>query len=252
MVNGPRSSVDLTEGALLLSAHARPDLDLEQQSGRVDAIASRCAAPTLDGLRDALFVEMGFTGDADDYYDPENSLLDSVLDRRRGLPITLSVLLMEVGRRLGLHLDGVAMPGHFLVRDQSEPSVFVDAFSQGRLLGPTECEDIFGLVTGAPEQFDSGFLEPVAAPAILSRMAANLVNAYSRTEDRRGIRWACVVRAGCPDVGVGEMAQLGANLASSGALDRAAEVYERAAGMSDSDAAVELGRKAMRMRAQLN
>ncbi len=116
LVQGPENALHLDHAALLLAAHAEPGLDVGAQLDRIDDLAARCPAPTLDGVRGLLFEDMGFSGDTEYYSDPRNSLLDQVLDRRLGIPISLSVLMMEVGRRVGVPLEGVAMPGHFLVR----------------------------------------------------------------------------------------------------------------------------------------
>src|SRR5947209_12517593 len=116
LVQRPEEELPLDEGALLIAAHANPELDVEFELALLDDLAERCPAPTLDALRQHLFVDLGFTGNVDDYYDPDNSFLDQVVRRRVGLPIALSVLGIEVGRRLGLRLGGVALPGHFLLR----------------------------------------------------------------------------------------------------------------------------------------
>ena len=96
-----------------------------------------------------MFRDLGFRGDRRHYYDPENSLLDRVLDRRVGIPLTLSVVMMEVARRIGVPLGGVAMPGHFLVRDRVLPDVFVDPFDGGRTLDLAGVQRLFHAVTGA-------------------------------------------------------------------------------------------------------
>ena len=125
LVRGPESECRLDLGAMLIAAHARRDLDVDEQLTRLDKLAASCGEPTLDGLTRHLFQEEELQGDIEEYSHPRNSLLDSVLDRRRGIPITLSVVVLEVGRRLGVPLEGIGMPGHFLVRDK------VDAVSTG-------------------------------------------------------------------------------------------------------------------------
>ena len=102
LVEGPESALPLDEAALLIADHAYPELDVAAQLARLDALALSCFAPTLDALVEHLFVDENFHGNADDYYDPRNSFLNDVLDRRVGIPITLSVLTMEVGRRIGV------------------------------------------------------------------------------------------------------------------------------------------------------
>lgn len=249
LVNSPSRHVDLARGAMLLAAHADQALVLDDQIGRLDDLAGQCAEPTLDGLRRLLFTELGFSGDQDDYYRPENSLLDRVLDRRQGLPITLSLLMIDLGRRLGVPLDGVGMPGHFLVRDRVLPDVFVDPFGGGRTLTTQDCERIFRSLAGPSARFDPAFLEPVSDTVILSRMAANLVNAYQRLDDRRGLRWAARLRVRCPGVAPAELARLGDLLAHTGAWDEAADALDAAA---EVDADQRLTRRARIHRARLN
>ena len=98
--------------------------------------------PTFDGLRQHLFGDLGFTGDRDTYHDPRNSLLPDVLDRRLGIPITLAVLAIEVGRRCGVALVGVGMPGHFVARSAAEPHRYLDAFDGGRELDREGCRAV--------------------------------------------------------------------------------------------------------------
>lgn len=253
LVNGPSTAVDLTEGALLLVAHARPDVDLESQARRLDELAEACSEPTLDGVRRLLFGELGFTGPGDDYYDPANSLLDSVLDRRQGLPITLSLVMIEVGRRIGVPLDGVGMPGHFLVRDRELPDVFVDPFDRGRELSAADCEAIFRRLAGRGVPFDPAYLEPVSTVSILGRMAANLVNAYRRRDDRKGLRWSARLRSRCPGVEPAELVQLGQALGRTGAWGEAADLLEEAApAMATPDGATAVRAEARRFRSRLN
>jgi regulator of sirC expression with transglutaminase-like and TPR domain len=253
LVNGPSTSVDLTEGALLLVAHAHPDVDIEAQAGRIDELAAACSEPTLDGVRRLLFQELGFTGDTGDYYDPANSLLDCVLERRRGLPITLSLLTIEVGRRLGVPLDGVGMPGHFLVRDRVLPDVFVDPFDGGRELSAADCQAIFRRLAGRGVPFDPAYLEPVSGVSILGRMAANLVNAYRRRDDRSGLRWSARLRSRCPGAEPAELVQLGQALGRTGAWGEAADLLEEAApAMATPDGVSSVRTEALRFRSRLN
>jgi hypothetical protein len=110
LVHGPEVSLPLDEAALLIAAHAEPGLDLDAELARLDELAAGVANPTLDGLRRHLFGELGFRGADHDYDDPRNSYLHVVVERRVGIPISLSVLLMEVGRRIGVPLAGCPCP----------------------------------------------------------------------------------------------------------------------------------------------
>src|SRR5680860_971 len=116
MVGRPEPEIALDEAALLIAAHAYPALDIGQQLDRLDDLADQADGTGLDGLVRSLFGTQGFTGNTQDYYDPRNSYLNDVLDRRVGIPISLAVLAMSVGERVGVTLAGIGMPGHFLLR----------------------------------------------------------------------------------------------------------------------------------------
>lgn len=191
----PEELLPLDEAALLIAAHARPGLDVDAGLARLDAIAGDVGEPTLDGLRRLLFRDLGFHGNDVDYYDPANSFLDLVLERRRGIPITLAVVMLEVGRRIGVPLSGVSMPGHFLVRDKVDPEVFVDPFARGAVLDRRGAEARFHAVQGPGAVFDAGFLEPVGRLAIVGRMLANLDRVARQRGDLAMLRWVRTLRA---------------------------------------------------------
>src|SRR5206468_10470720 len=130
------AEIDLAGAALAVARIEYPDLVPERSLARLDELATRSAAArigdrrrALERVREFLFDEAGFRGNADDYYDPRNSCLNDVLDRRLGIPITLSVLIMEVGRRVGLEIQGIGLPGHFCVGARvGEELVLLDPF----------------------------------------------------------------------------------------------------------------------------
>src|SRR3954467_1316066 len=186
LVSGSEDDLRLDEAALLIAAHAYPDLDIAAELAVLDGLAQRCVAPTLDALRNHLFRREWFVGNRVDYADVRNSYLNDVLDRRLGIPITLSLLLIEVGRRLGLKLDGVGMPGHFLARCGD---VWIDAFDAGRAMDRDGCYQLFLRMGGTPASFDPAFLEPVGARAILARMLANLRMSYAQLGDPEALAW---------------------------------------------------------------
>src|SRR5690606_29139610 len=144
----PDHEIPLDEAALLIAAQAQPGLDVAAELAALDEIAAQVRDPTLTGLLRLLFRDLGFDGNRDDHYDPRNSFLNEVRQRRTGIPITLSVLTMEVGRRVSVPLWGVGMPGHFLLRDKVDPDVFVDPFGGGRLLDPASCAKLFRQIHG--------------------------------------------------------------------------------------------------------
>lgn len=189
-VRRPDEEVPLDLAWALLTAQAHPGIDPDALLIELDDLAAACRTPTLDGVLHHLFVDQGFTGNQADYYDPANSYLDDVLDRHLGIPITLSVLTMEVGRRLGVPVAGVGLPGHFLLRDRVDPRVFVDPFHGGRVLDEAGCRGLVERLHGGRTPFDPAWLAPVPPPAILERMLANLVNTFTRRGDAADLLWA--------------------------------------------------------------
>lgn len=198
LVAGPEAGIPLDEVGLLIAAHAYPGLDVDAQLVRFDRLADSLGEPTLDGLRRLLFRDLGFTGNEADYYDPRNSYLHEVLDRRTGIPISLAVVTMEVGRRAGVPLAGVSMPGHFLLRDKVDPDIFVDPFDRGRLLDRRMAQLRFHGVHGPEARFDPAFLEPVGRLAIVDRQLANLDLIAGRRADPFMLTWVLRLRAALP------------------------------------------------------
>lgn len=193
LVAGPPECLPLDEAVLLVAAHDH-DVDVAAVRATLDALAARCAAPTVDAVVSLLFEDEGFAGDGADYHHPDNSFLDRVVERRRGLPILLSVLMTEIGARAGVCLAPVGMPGHFLVRDCSDPEGFVDPFNGGRRLGRAECAEIFrSLHPGTP--FEERFLDPVDGRAVLLRIVTNLVRTYTTRGPLPSLAWALHLRA---------------------------------------------------------
>jgi regulator of sirC expression with transglutaminase-like and TPR domain len=193
LVERPDAQIPLDRSWALLSARADPAVDIDTVVGRLDDLAAGCREPTLDGLLRHLFTDLGFAGNQTDYYDPANSYLHQVLDRRVGIPISLSVLTMEVGRRVGVPVAGVGLPGHFVLRDKVDPTVFVDPFAGGALLSADRLASI-----------DPAWLEPVGPRAILNRMLANLVRVFQQRRDHRGLLWALELRVRIPGAAADE------------------------------------------------
>ncbi len=183
----------LDRAALALAAEEYPGLDEAACLDQLEVLASKVrrrvgmtsrTALLLSAVREVLFEDEGFRGNERDYYDSRNSYLNQVLERRLGIPITLSLLLIEVGRRVGLPLAGVAFPGHFLAKLQlgHGPEIFVDAYNGGELLSGEEVEARFKhLVHG--REFDARFLDAVAPRQLLSRMLHNLKRIYVEQGD---------------------------------------------------------------------
>jgi regulator of sirC expression with transglutaminase-like and TPR domain len=217
--------IPLDEAALLVAAHAYPGLAIERWTARLDELALAVAPGDADALAHHLFVEVGLAGNTDDYTDPRNSFLNDVLERRLGIPITLSVVMMEVGRRCGVAMVGVGMPGHFLVRlgevAPAEPAPFFDPFGRGRRLGETGCREQFALVQGAGAPFAPSYLEPVGSRAILARMLANLDHSFATREPAAAV-WTLRLRLRLPGIAPAERRELAMRLGSLGAFDEAA------------------------------
>lgn len=252
LVARPEPCVPLDEAALLVAAHAYPGLDVDAELARLDRLAERCGPPTLDGLLELLFVELGFRGNRGEYYDPRNSYLNDVLTRRLGIPITLAVVTLSVGRRLGVPLAGVAMPGHFLLRDRVDPSVFVDPFAGGAVLDAAGCELAFRRVQGDDAIFEPRFLEPVGAHAILARLLANLRAVFSASGARASLAWVLRLRTLVPGVPVDEHAELAGVLAGLGDFAGAAVEFQQAAALVGGELAQRYEVAAERLRARLN
>ncbi len=167
------------QGALDLRAALR-ELDQLAQGARGRLAAGMPAGEVVLALNQYLFVEAGFRGNTWDYHDPANSFLDRVLATRAGLPITLSVVYLEVGWRLGLPVSGVALPGHFLVRyGGGEDALFIDPFNRGRLWTRAECLTQIATFYGPVSPgLVAQVLRPPTRQAILARMLRNLKNLY--------------------------------------------------------------------------
>ncbi len=184
------SPPDLSLAALLLARElAYPDLAVATYQQQLDRLAALAEArlpstevePRLEALGLFLSEEMGFIGNSTDYYDPRNSYLNEVLDRRLGIPITLSLVFMAVAARLGLCVHGVGLPGHFLVgAEVGSTLILIDPYHGGIRRSPAECVDLVARTTGYRGAFQPAWLQPMEAPRIIARILHNLVNAYTR------------------------------------------------------------------------
>ena len=258
LVARAEADVDLDAACLLIGARARPDLDpLEVvAAGRaeLDRLAAGCADATVDALRARLFDGSGFTGNRTRYHDPANSYLDVVLARRTGIPITLAVVVMEVGRRVGLHLHGVGMPGHFLVGadDGDGVRLYVDAFDRGRVLDEQECRRRYTELAGPGAPWSSRMLAPVGARAILGRVLANLRVIFEGSQHLAGLDWVMELRLAIPGTPPAERAGRASVLAALGRYDEAATELEALAAAAGGELAADLRSRAARLRARLN
>ena len=251
LVNGPEAEFPLDEAMLLISAQADAAVDVDRHLRSLDGLAEGCPAPTLDALVRHLFVDLGFTGNREDYYDARNSYLDQVLERRLGIPISLAVLAIVVGRRIGVPLAGVGMPGHFLLRDVVDPGVFVDPF-RGAVLDSDGCARVFRALHGPGAPFDARYLEPVGPHTILRRVLANLVTVHRAAGARTALVGVLRLRASIPGATAVERRELAEALAAAGQFTAAAEVLDALAADEGSDRADADRTAATRHRARLN
>jgi regulator of sirC expression with transglutaminase-like and TPR domain len=193
LVAGDDETLDLARAALLIAAEEYPQLTPEPYLRRLDLLAERVkdrlsdesAPPVL--LQEAsrvLFEEEGFRGNAEAYYDPRNSFLNDVLDRRLGVPLTLSMVYLEVGWRLGLPVTGVNFPGHFLVRYDGEAlSLLIDPFQRGEIRFEDQAQELLDRIYGDAVKLQPEFLRPAGRKDMLVRLLMNLKTVYLNARD---------------------------------------------------------------------
>jgi len=191
-IRRPEPEIDLSRAALLIARAEYPDLDLRRYLLQLQELADGASSEEWAGsplkrlhrLRRFLFEEQRFRGNDAEYYDPQNSFLNDVLDRRLGIPITLSLVFMEVGRRLALPVEGIGLPGHFIVGfEAGEERILLDPFNGGAILTPEGCQAVVSRVIGRPVTLEPGHFLPVTKRQLLSRMLTNLKAAYFKRED---------------------------------------------------------------------
>lgn len=204
--------IDLSEAALLIACNVYPDLDVEAYLARMEDLAARLSsqltgresvAERIVALNVFLFEDEGFKPNVEDYYDPRNSFLNEVLDRRLGIPISLSLLYMEVGCRIGLQLDGVCFPGHFLVKCALEQGLVVlDPYSRGASLTLAQLQERLSDLQRGPVGRGSvaNHLQTAHRREIVARMLRNLKSIYIEREDYlRALPFAHWIMLASPD-----------------------------------------------------
>jgi regulator of sirC expression with transglutaminase-like and TPR domain len=188
MLQGAEDAIDLGKAALLIASEEYPGLDLLRYVAKLEAMAATVrpqiaaandAPGRIEALNAYLFETQRFRGNAREYYDPRNSFLNEVLDRKVGIPITISVVYVEVGRRTGMRLRGVGMPGHFIVKyEDPDEQMFIDPFNGGHILSRAACEELIQQIYGEPVPFQETFLAAVTPKQLLARMLHNLKAIY--------------------------------------------------------------------------
>jgi regulator of sirC expression with transglutaminase-like and TPR domain len=191
LAHQPDADLDLAELALRLAVDEYPDLDVEAHLGELAGMAHEVQvylrgslSERVHGLCRYLFHDMGFRGNTGDYYDARNSYFNEVLERKTGIPITLSVLAISVGDRAGLRVLGIGLPGHFVAQAVEDGrAVLFDPFHGGRPLGVEECEGLVQRITHAPFRATPDEMRPLPTASIVLRMLANLKGVYLRGGD---------------------------------------------------------------------
>ncbi len=187
-INQPDEKIDLAKAALYLTLEDDTQFDPNEYLNALDTMADE-VRETLPGtfyplriiksINNYLYNDLGFTGNAIDYYDPRNSFLNQVIERRTGIPITLSLVYLEIAKRINFPMVGIGMPGHFLIRpDFAEAGIYVDAFNQGEILFPQDCQERLAQIYGQPVELKPQFLATVSNKQFLVRMLTNLKAIY--------------------------------------------------------------------------
>jgi regulator of sirC expression with transglutaminase-like and TPR domain len=219
-LNAPGS--DIAPAALAIARIEYPALDAETYLDRIEAMGNN-AADRLSGvsiasseaitlLNEYLFDEEGFVGNREHYEDPRNSFLNEVLDRRRGIPISLAVIYMEVARRAGLEITGVNFPGHFLLRAASPlvgDDLIIDPFHGGALLSEFDCRQLLRSHLGDDEAFDGSLLIPATRHDIVVRMLVNLKRLYVRMRSFPQARFVSTLLLTVDPSAIGELRDRG-------------------------------------------
>lgn len=195
-VGRPEPILDLARAALLVAAESDPRVDVDHQLHTLESWAAELKTRLEPGwnnlqklarLRSFVFEDLGFRGDSRDYFSPSNSLLNQVMERRMGVPLTLSIIFMELGWRVGIPFEGVGFPGHFLVRLTGEPlDLVLDPFNHARTMHEEDCRRLLDEVTGGRLEFDGRLLASVTKREMITRLLLNLKGAYLRANQDEG------------------------------------------------------------------
>lgn len=200
LVADARDGADVTRAALLLACEEYPELDLEAyheqlgawalQAGRRMAEGGGPLSDVVDVVNDILFGDAGLRGNDEDYYDPRNSFLNEVIDRRCGIPITLSLIYMHVATGAGASARGIGLPGHFVVGLQrAGEQVYVDPFHEGRPMSAADCQRMVEKLHGGRLPWRAEFLVPWSADRIMVRVLNNLKGIYLRDTNFEKALW---------------------------------------------------------------
>lgn len=259
-----RADADLAEAALLCCVEVEPGLDVDATLLRVDALADGLltsgfapATPTdaARGLAHHLAAQRGFTGDVATYNDPDNGLLTRVLERRRGLPITLAILYVAVARRLDVPAYVVNLPGHVVAAIAGdERPVVLDPFADGRLVDETELQARIAEASGGRMTFHRALLRPSPSAQVVRRLLNNLTRDLLAAGRPRDALWTVELKLLLPNRSADDHRVLGELLNQVGRFDEAADAFEAYLDLVDERARdrEDVRRAAIRARARLN
>lgn len=233
----PDEEIDLVGAALLIARVPYPRLDeavyrqyLSELTGRLRSRLNETDRPVamIEKLNRVLFEEEGFRGNRHNYFDPDNSFINRVVDRKLGIPITLSLIYTEVGKKAGMNLSGIALPVHFITALFHESGrTLIDPFKQGEILSEEECRTMVRRRLGEESAFDTRQLSPARPKEILIRMLRNLKAIYLQTNNDmkafQMLHWILTLDPGS----TAELRERGLLYEALGNTDRAAEDLER-------------------------
>ncbi len=181
-------TLETAAAAFCLSQERTPGLDWHTYQQMLDTMAAAITPSAyplkmMQRISHHLYDELGFRGNQADYYDPDNSYLDQVIERRLGIPISLAMVYLEVAKRLDFPMVGVGMPGHFLIKPATELEIYLDPFHGGEILFPEDCRTIFHRLQGEAAAWQPTYLVPVTPQALLFRWLNNLKLIYIHRRD---------------------------------------------------------------------
>lgn len=197
LAENPNASICLETLALSLALDEYPNLDISAYKSEISAFSNGCKLPggtdlevRIRAFAKYLSHDMGIQGNKTDYYDPRNSYLNLVIDRRLGIPISLSILAICIGKKLGLRLFGIGLPGHFITMAcEGNHSVYFDVFNGGKILSQSDCENLSFKATGEQTPLSEHHFAPLPIASVIIRMLTNLKLIYLRKNDiQRSIR----------------------------------------------------------------
>ena len=192
-IQQPDEYIDLAKAALYIAKEEYSQLDIEEYLNTLDAMAieleerlplEKYPLKIIQAINKYLYDDLNFAGNIQNYYDPRNSFLNDVIERRIGIPIALALLYIEIARRIDFPMIGIGMPGHFLIRpDISEIEIFVDAFNNGEVMFPQDCQERLSQIYQQNVTLQAEFLAPVTKKQFLARMLTNLKYIYLKQQE---------------------------------------------------------------------